>query len=57
MARGCIINCHLDINDADNASRKIVNRKQLQYRSNATSHSHARVRSRIDHPTLLPRTQ
>ena len=29
MARGCIINCHLDINGVDNASRKIVNRRQL----------------------------
>ena len=26
MTAGCIINCHLDINDVDNAS---VNRRQL----------------------------
>ena len=29
----------------------------VQYHSNATSHSHALVRSRIDHPTLVPGTQ
>ena len=34
-----------------------VLRPDLQYRSNATSHSHTRVRCKIDHPTLMPHTR